>query len=127
MAKEEKKTVVAAKAPNYKLAVNEARGEARLVIDGVELVLAATLQGLAAVSSRLQCKSLSELYQRMSGVEVGAVWVAIELLTIKGDVTAALEKLGLKHFTACGIAFTAILAHHFVGEEGNEEAVDEAA
>jgi hypothetical protein len=129
MAKEEKKTVVAApaKQPVYKHAVNEARGEARLVIDDVELVLAATMQGLAAVSSRLQCKSLNDLFLRLSGVEAAATWAGIEMLTIKGDVEKALEKLRLKHFTACAVAFSTILAHHFDGDEGNAEAVDEAA
>jgi hypothetical protein len=125
MAKEEK--TMAAKEPVYKYAVNEARGEARLVIDDVELVLAATMQGLASVSTRLQCKSLNDLFLRLSGVEAAATWAGIELLTIKGDVVAALEKLKLKHFPACGATFSAILAHHFDGDEGNEEAVDEAA
>ncbi|WP_411906285.1 hypothetical protein [Rhizobium mayense] len=115
--------------PTFKYAVNEARGEARLIIEDVELVLAATMGGLAAVSSRLQCKSLNELFQRLTGVEVAATWAAIELLTVKGkgNVAAALEKIELKHFPACSVAFAAILAHHFDGDEGNEEAADEAA
>lgn len=119
----------APKAPAYKYPVNEARGEVRLVVSDVELVLAATMQGLAALSSRLQCKSLNDLFLRLTGVEVGATWAGIELLTVKGkgDVVDALEKLELKHFTACGNAFTAILAHHFDGEEGNGEAADKAA
>ena len=88
MAKEEKKVAE----PVYKYAVNEARGEARLVIDDVELVLAATMQGLASVSTRLQCKSLNDLFLRLSGVEAAATWAGIELLTIKGDVIKALGK-----------------------------------
>lgn len=115
------------KEPVYKFAVVEARGEARLMIDDVELVLAATMQGLAAVSSRLQCKSLNDLFVRLSGVEAAATWAGIEMLTVKGDIVKALEKLKLKHFTACASTFSAILAHHFDGDEGNEEAADEAA
>lgn len=113
----------------FKYAVNEARGEARLVIDDVELVLAAEMGALAAVSSRLQCRSLNELFQRLTGVEAAAMWAGIELLTVKGkgDIVSALEKLRMKHAPACATAFSAILAHHFDGDEGNAEAVDEAA
>lgn len=111
----------------YKYPVNEARGEARLIIDGVELVLAATMGGLAAVSTRLQCKSLNDLFLRLSGVEAAATVAGIELLTIKGNAIEAITKLKLKHFPACAAAFSAVLAHHFEGEEGNVEAVDEAA
>ncbi|WP_065091504.1 hypothetical protein [Rhizobium leucaenae] len=120
MAKEEK-TVVA-----FKHTVNEARGEVRLVIDDVELVIAATLGGLSAVSSRLQCKSLNDLFTRLSGVEVSATEAAIALLTVKGDAIEALTKLRLKHFLACASAFTAALSHHFDGDEGNDLAAPAA-
>ncbi|NZD50541.1 hypothetical protein [Rhizobium leguminosarum] len=111
----------------YKHPVNEARGEARLVIDDVELVLAATMGGLSAVSTRLQCKSLNDLFLRLSGVEAAATVAGIELLTIKGNAIEAITKLKLKHFSACAAAFAMILAHHFDGDEGNVEAVDETA
>ncbi|MDO3431191.1 hypothetical protein QWJ46_00690 [Rhizobium sp. CBN3] len=111
----------------YKHPVNEARGEARLIIDGVELVIAATMGGLSALSSRLQCKSLNDLFLRLSGVEAAATVAAIELLTVKGNAVEAITKLKLKHFPACAVAFSAILAHHFDGDEGNVEAVGEAA
>ncbi|GAJ91039.1 hypothetical protein [Rhizobium rhizogenes] len=129
MAKEEKKGVVATKAVTkpFPLSVNEARGEAPLWIADVPLVLAAEMSRLAAVSSRLQCKSLNDLFLRLSGVEAAATWAGIELLTVKGDVVKALEALKLQHFTACAVAFSAILAHHFDGDEGNAGAVDEAA
>lgn len=122
MAEEEK-----AKVAEYKYPINEARGEARLVIDDVELVLAATMGGLSAVSTRLQCKSFNDLFMRLSGVEVAATFAAIELLTIKGNALEALSKVSLKHFSACAATFHALLAHHFGGDEGNVEAVDEAA
>ncbi len=111
----------------YKYPVNEARGEARLIVDGVELVLAATMGGLSAVSTRLQCKSLNDLFLRLSGVEAAATVAGIELLTIKGNAIEAITKLKLKHFPACAAAFSAVLAHHFEDEEGNVEAADKAA
>ncbi|EJC75564.1 hypothetical protein Rleg10DRAFT_5802 [Rhizobium leguminosarum bv. trifolii WSM2012] len=111
----------------YKYPVNEARGEARLVIEGVELVLAAEMGRLSAVSTRLQCKSLNDLFLRLSGVEAAATVAGIELLTVKGNALEAITKLKLKHFPACAAAFTAILSHHFDGDEGNVEAVDETA
>jgi len=111
----------------YKHPLNEARGEVRLVIADVELVLAAEMSRLSAVSSRLQCKSLNDLFVRLSGVEVSATAAGIELLTVKGNALEALSKLKLKHFPACAAAFSAVLAHHFDGDEGNEEAAVEAA
>lgn len=103
--------------------VNEARGEVSLKIDDVELVIAATMAGLAAVSSRLECKSMADLFQRLSGVEPGATLAAIELLSIRGDRQAALGKLKLKHFNACAEAISRALMHHFQDEVGNGEAV----
>lgn len=111
----------------YKHAVNEARGEARLVIDGVELVLAAEMGRLSAVSTRLQCKSLNDLFMRLSGVEAAATLAGIELLTVKGNALEAITKIKLKHFPDCAAAFSAILAHHFEDDEGNGAAVGETA
>lgn len=113
--------------PVYKYPVNEARGEVRLVIDNVELVIAAEMGRLSAVSSRLQCKSLNDLFMRLSGVEVSATMAAIELLTIKGNASLALEKLKLSHFSACVRAFEAALAHHMDDDAGNVEAVSPTA
>lgn len=110
----------APKEPVYKHAVNEARGEVRLVIDDTELVIAAELGRLSAVSSRLQCKSLSDLYTRLTNFEVAATVAGVELLTVKGDALAAIGKLKLKHFRICGDAFSDALAHHLEGDEGNE-------
>jgi hypothetical protein len=125
MAKEE--TIMATEKP-FPLAVNEARGEVGLWVDDVPLVLAAEIGRLSAVSSRLQCKSLNDLFLRLSDVEPAATIAAIELLSIKGKPLDAIEKIKLKHFGACRVAFLALLAHHFDGEdEGNAEAVDQAA
>ena len=113
----------------HKLPVNEARGEARLMIDDVELVLAAEMGRLAALSSRLQCKSLNDLFIRLSEAEVSATYAAIELLTVRGDALKALTVIQLRHFMACKATFLAILAHHFGDEDvekGNGEAAEAA-
>ena len=112
---------------SHQFPINEARGEARLVIDDVELVLAAEMGRLSAVSSRLQCKSLNDLFIRLSDVEPAATMAGIELLTIKGNAIEAITKLQLKHFGACRTAFLSVLAHHFDGDEGNADAAVEAA
>lgn len=104
------------------LEVNGARGEVALKVGGVDLVIAATMNGLAAVSTRLECKSLADLFVRLSGVEIAATRAAIELLTIKGDKVAAVAALKLKDFRACADAFATALAHHFKDDEGNDEA-----
>lgn len=122
MSKEEKKSV-----KPFPLEVNGARGEVALWVGDVPLVIAATMSGLAAVSTRLECKSFQELFMRLSGVEAAATLAGLELLTVRGDRLAAIKKLKLKHFKDCAAAFNTALAHHFDGDEGNAEAVDETA
>lgn len=102
--------------------VNGARGEVALKIGDVDLVIAATMTGLAAVSSRLGCQSLSDLFLRLSGTEVATTMAAISLLTIKGNAEKAVEALTLKDFPACAEAFAKALSHHFEDSEGNEKA-----
>ena len=104
------------------LDVNGARGEVGLTVGGNDLVIAATMKGLAAVSTRLGCQSLSDLFLRLSGTEVAATMAAISLLTIKGDAAKAVDALTLKDFPACAEAFAKALAYHFVGDERNAEA-----
>lgn len=104
--------------------VNAARGEVALKIDDVDLVLAASMNGLAAVSTALQCKSLSDLWQRLAGVEVGATLAAIQFLTVRGDWAAAIQKIKLKHFADCSVAFNLLISAH-LDDAGNEEAVEE--
>ncbi|MEV4606194.1 hypothetical protein MRBLMR1_001137 [Neorhizobium sp. LMR1-1-1.1] len=112
----------------FPLAVNEARGEVPLWVGNVPLVLAAEMSRLSAVSSRLQCKSLNDLFLRLSDVEAAATVAGIELLTVKGNALEAIQKIKLKHFGACRVAFMAVLAHHFDEEdEGNVEAANQAA
>ena len=108
----------------FPLQVNGARGEVALMIGDVPLVIAATMQGLSTVSSHLECKSLADLFLRLSGTEIAATRAAIPALTIKGDATKALEVLNLSHFKAIAEAFSAALAHHFEDDDaGNEKAV----
>lgn len=124
MAKKEEKTVTAKPFP---LAVDEARGEVSLWVGDVPLVLAAEMARLSALSSRLGCKSLGDLFVRLSDVEVAATLAGIEILTVKGEALEAITKLHLKHFNACKVAFITLLSHHFDGEdEGNAEAAAKA-
>lgn len=108
------------------LEVNGARGEVALKIGDVDLVIAATMKGLAAVSTRLECKSMADLFQRLSGVEPAATTAAVELLTVKGDGVKAASILKLKHFKDCAEAINAALAHHFEDDEGNGETAGKA-
>ncbi|MER9188646.1 hypothetical protein NKI51_12380 [Mesorhizobium australicum] len=108
------------------LEVNGARGEVPLTVGGVDLVIAAEMARLAAVSTRLECKSLADLFVRLSGVEAAATMAAIELLTIRGDKIAALAALKLKDFKACADAFALALSHHFDGEQKNDQAAPAA-
>lgn len=107
------------------LPVNGARGEAPLRIGEVDLVIAATMEGLSSVSSRLECKSMASLFDRLANVEIAAAIAGIDLLTVRGDKKAALAGLKLGHFPAVAGAFAQALSHHF-GDEGNAEAVEEA-
>lgn len=107
------------------LPVNGARGEVALRIGKVDLVIAAEMERLANVSTALKCKSLNDLFARLSGVEVAATRVAIPLLTVRGDSEAAVKALKLKHFKACAESFNKALAHHFQDEEGNADAAGE--
>lgn len=104
------------------LEVNGARGEVALTVGGVDLVIAATMKGLAAVSTRLGCQSLSDLFLRLTGTEVAAMMAAISLLTVRGNAEEALEKLSLRDSAACAEAFAAALSHHFAGDSGNGSA-----
>ncbi|MGX5710492.1 hypothetical protein [Brucella lupini] len=105
------------------LPVNGARGEVGVTIGGVEIVLAATMKGLAAVSQELGCKSMNDLFARLSDAEINAAMVGLRHLTVQGDAAAAIERLNLSHFASLSTAFQAALAHHFKGEPaGNGEA-----
>ena len=109
------------------LPVNGARGEVALRVGKVDLVIAAEMGRLAAVSTALDCKSLADLFTRLSGVEVAAVTTALPLLAVRGDAQAAVKTLTLKDFRACADAFNKALAHHFQDAEGNGDAAGTGA
>lgn len=108
----------------FPLPVNGARGEVPLWVGDVPLVVAAQMEGLSVLSTRLECKSIQDLFTRLTGTEVAATRAALASLMVKGDSAKALEKLKLKHFAAIATAFSAALAHHFEDDEGNGEAVE---
>lgn len=103
-----------------KLPVNGARGEVGITIGDTEIVIAATMEGLANVSTELKCKSLLDLYERLGQVEVAATIAGIRHLTVRGNKEAALAKLKIRHFTSLAEAFNSALAHHHDGEPGKE-------
>ena len=105
--------------------VNGARGEVALRIGSVDLVIAAEIGRLAAVSTALECKSFVDLYQRLLGVEIAATMAGVQHLTVKGDAAKALQELKLRDFPACKTAFAAALNHHL--DAGKDDADQEAA
>lgn len=107
------------------LPVNAARGEVPLTIGDVDLVIAAELEGLAAVSARTQSRSMSDLFDKIANVEVATAMAAIDLLTVRGDKAAALKALRLGHFPAVAGALAQALSHHFEDDEGNQETAPE--
>ena len=109
------------------LEVNKERGEVALRIGDVDLVIAATMQGLAAVSTRLGCQSLQELFLRLTGTEVAASLAAVTLLTVRGDHQAALDRMSLQDYPALAKAFSEALTHHFDGEPGKAKAAKASA
>lgn len=107
----------------FPLSVNGARGEVALWVGDVPLVVAAEMEGLSTLSTHLECKSLHDLFVRLSGTEVAATRAALPALAVKGDAKKAVEILKLKHFKAIAEAFSKALSHHFDDDEGNGEAV----
>jgi hypothetical protein len=109
------------------LPVNGARGEAALRIGSVDLVIAAEIGRLAAVSTALECKSFIDLYQRLLGVEIAATMAGIQHLTVRGNAAAAIAQMRLKDLPACKAAFAATLSHHLGDDEGKGGAAGKAA
>ncbi|UXT99921.1 hypothetical protein [Agrobacterium tumefaciens] len=101
----------------FPLEVNGARGEVELWVGSTPLVLAAEMGALAAVSSRLSCKSMADLFLRLSNVEPAATVAALDLLTVRGDKDKAIAALKLKHFGAVAKAISEALSHHFDEED----------
>lgn len=110
------------------LTYNAERGEVPLTVGGVELVIAAEMGRLAAMSARLACQSFAELYMKLANVELNAVLAGVELLAVKGDPGKASKALTIADLPACREAFTAALLFHAKGDDaGNGEAASETA
>lgn len=107
--------------------VNGARGEVALAVAGVDLVIAATMKGLAAVSTELGCKSFGDLFERLACGEVATVMAAIPALTVKGDAAKAMAGIELSDVPAAVVAINAALSHHLAPEKNGEAAKDETA
>lgn len=108
----------------FPLPVNGARGEVAVWVGDVPLVLAATIGGLSVLSTRLECKSLHDLYLRLSGAEIAATSLAVTALAVRGDAGDAVSKMKLKHIPAIADGIASALKHHFDEvDEGNGEAV----
>lgn len=105
------------------LPYNAERGEVPLTVGGVDLVIAAEMGRLAAISTRLRCETFMELYMKLAGVELAATLAGIELLAVSGDPTAAIKSMSIADLPACKDAFVAALLHHADKAKGNAEAV----
>lgn len=103
------------------LPVNEARGEVALRIGNVDLVIAAEIGRLAAVSTALECKSFAELYQRLLGVELAATLAAVQHMTVRGDAMAALAAFRLRDLEACRESFS-LAMNHYLGDDAGGKA-----
>lgn len=105
------------------LEVNGARGEVLINVGGEEVVIAATIGGLSILSTRLECKSLHDLYLRLSGAEIAATSLAVTALAVRGNAGEAVSKMKLKHLPAIAEGIAEALKHHFDDDdEGNGEA-----
>lgn len=93
------------------LAHNSERGEVPLSVGGVDLVIAAEMGRLAALSARLGSPTFDDFYRRLVGVEIEACRAGIELLCVGGDFGKALVLMTLKDLPACSNAFRDALLH----------------
>lgn len=104
------------------MAANPVRGEVKVKVGDVEIVMVATMENLARFSEVIRCGSLSELYQRLTGTELATALAAIRQFTVsgtgadgkmlKGDAAAkaAVAALALDDLLPLQGAFIALLA-----------------
>lgn len=101
--------------------INPVRGEAKAQVGDVEIVLAATMEGLAQVSAELGCQSFPDLYARLAGTELAATRAGIRAFTTAGSrggktlaaraaAEAALAALTLSDLAALQVAFVTLFA-----------------
>ncbi len=100
---------------------NSIRGEVRVAIGPVTIVMAPTMGNLARLSHALDHPMFAQLYQRLVGTEIVATRAAIRHLTVGGEAdgealsadaaaTAALEALCLEDLSALQTGFEAFMA-----------------
>jgi len=104
------------------LEVNGARGEVALTVGGVDLVIAATMKGLAALSTALGCKTFNDLFERLSLGEINAAMNAVRLLAVKGDGAKAADAMELSDMPGALAAFNKAIGHHLGDKSKNDEA-----
>lgn len=107
------------------LPCNGERGEVPLTVGGVDLVIAAEMGRLAALSTRLGCNTFVEMYSKLAGAEVNAVMAGVELLAVRGNVAKALKEMQLSDLPKSVDAFMAAFAHHAEKVPGNGLAAKE--
>ncbi len=94
------------------LPCNAARGEVLVVVDGVPIVLAAETQKLAFLSSELGCTSWKNLIERVSGAELSAMYMVLNLCVVRGDIEAATRAMSLRGAFAVAGAMTKAMVFH---------------
>lgn len=107
------------------LPCNSERGEAPLVVGGVDLVIAAEIGRLAALSTRLGSQSFMDMYSRLANAEINALIAGVELLTVRGDVAKAVSNMTLADMPNCVEAFMKVFSHHAEKATGNVPAAKE--
>jgi hypothetical protein len=103
------------------LPYNAERGEVPLTVAGVELVIAAEMKGLAALSTRLGNPGFSDMYARLASAEINATMAAVECLSVKGDGAKAAVDMTLADLPRCTEAIAKAIAHHAEKASKNEE------
>lgn len=106
---------------------NSERGEVPLAVGGVDLVIAAEMQGIAAVSKALGSKSFAEMFVKLVSGEPNAMIAGVESLTVQGDAGKAIKAMTIKDIGPCMKAFEAALLHHSDRTEGGEGNADAAS
>ncbi|MBA5779497.1 hypothetical protein H2509_20395 [Stappia sp. F7233] len=72
---------------------NEARGEVAVTVGGVDLILCATLGGLAGVSAATKSETFAQMFRKICGGEPNAIIAVVQSWTVEGDAVAALKAM----------------------------------
>lgn len=91
---------------------NRERGEIPVRIGDEDLILAASLEGLARVSNEIGARSMRELYDRLVQSDPFAVSVALDCLVIKGDAEKAKDNWTMADMPSWIDAITQTLLMH---------------